>query len=469
MRRSPSILHVVASASRILRAARVALFAAGFAATLPALGCGGAALRAAEHGNHAELRAEIAPKHARGKLSLSEASDLAHAVAEREITTAKDEPTALVRLHETRGCARELDDALETRMRTRDGAGAEAALSRLEDGKLSDGDARDWLDDPDDRWRAVATRTLHRSADRKKRQAAILDPSPRIRRSAIRAAADAHDGADLDLLFETARIDPDLLLRNEALRSTSAIVRELGTTARARAAELAVKLRDLWTAGDDALKEDIAVAWALEPVYANGGREALRVTLADGAGPGAIAAAGAVLRSSRKDAELGTSARGLLARTIGEGSRRDRLHAVVVAAPEGPMLDALRKAAAEEDREIAIAALARLLESEADRDHAKSELLAIAGQDAATGASTNGARLETNAVRARHVLAAAGELRVQAWIERDLASTDVQRKTSAAGSLAALGRAGRAAPLLADPDPTIRTRVACTILTAARH
>src|SRR5690606_21134297 len=143
---------------------------------------GSSALRAAEQGDSAKLRAEIAQKHDKGKLSNDEAADLARAVAEREITTAKDESTALARLRETRACASELDDALESRMKKRDGAGAEAALSRLEDGKLSDGDARAWLDDPDDRWRAVAARTLHRRDDRARRQAGILDPSPRVRR-----------------------------------------------------------------------------------------------------------------------------------------------------------------------------------------------------------------------------------------------------------------------------------------------
>ena len=52
-------------------------------------------------------------------------------------------------------------------MKKHDGAGAEAALTRLEDGKLGDGSARDFLDDADDRWRAVGTRTLHRDDDRK--------------------------------------------------------------------------------------------------------------------------------------------------------------------------------------------------------------------------------------------------------------------------------------------------------------
>lgn len=434
----------------------------------PLLACGSSALRAAEQGDSPKLRAEIAQKHERGRLSNDEAAELARAVAEREIMTASDEGSALARLRETRACAAELDGALEGRMKKRDGAGAEAALSRLEDGRLGEGDARAWLDDADDRWRAVGARTLHREEDHKRRQAAILDPSPRVRRGGIRAAAEAKDPSDLDLLFETARVDPDLLLRNEALRSMSAIVR--GDAGKRRAGELAIRLRDLFTTGDDAIKEDVAVAWGLSPVFESGGREALRVAVAGGKGPGAIAAAGVVMRAAASDADLSGSASALLARTITDGSRRDRLHALAVARPDGVVLDAIRKAAQDEDRDVKVPALARLLDSKPDRESAKKELFGIAGYGVkGFSGKADDPRAMEHATRARHALAASGDLRVQAWIEQDLASSEPQRKMGAASALAALGRAARAAPLLTDPDPSIRTRAACTIVMAARR
>jgi hypothetical protein len=454
--------HAATLSTEGTRLAGPALLALALAA------CGSSALRAAERGDSATLRSEIAQKHEKGKLSNNEAANLARAVAEREIATAQDEPTALTRLRETRACAAELDDALGERMKKRDGAGAEAALSRLEDGRLSEGDARAWLDDADDRWRAVAARTLHRDKDRNRRHAAMLDPSPRIRRSAIRAAASANDVTDLDILFETARVDPELMLRNEALRSMSAIVRSLDDKlARSKAAELAIRLRDLWTAGDDALKEDVAVAWGLAPVLENGGREALRVAMAGGSGPGAIAAAGVVTRTASKDAELMTSATALLARTILDGSRRDRLHGLAVAHHEPVVLEAIRKAAQDDDLDVKVPALAHLLDSKPDREAAKKELYAIASYGARGGADDD--RAIEHASRARHALAAAGELGVQAWIEQDLASPSAHRKTSAASALAALGRPARAAPLLTDPDPSIRTRAACTMMMASRR
>jgi hypothetical protein len=435
---------------------------------VPLLACSSAAIRAAERGDTAKLREVITAKHKEGKLGNDEARDIARAVAEREIASAKDEPSAVLRLHETRACAVELDDAFEDRMKRKDGAGAEAALSRLESGKLSEGDARSFLKDADDRWRAVGTRTLHRDDDRKARQAAMLDPSPRVRRGAIRAAADAKDAADIDVLVETARVDPDLLLRNEAVRSISAILRGLDEkAARPRAEAHALRLRDLWTNGDDALKEDIAVAWALSPVFEGGGREALRVAIADGKGPGAIAAAGVVARAHAKDGELASAAQGLLARTIIEGSRRDRLHALATAPRlKGAIVEAIKKAAQDDDLDVKVPALAALLELPPDREPARKELVTIAGYGIRGG---DDPRMLTHASRARHALAASGDRSIQAWVETDLLSADPFRKTAAASALAALGRPARAAPLLVDPDPSIRTRAACTMLMAARH
>lgn len=445
-------------------AARTAIVAL---ASLALVACGNTAYRAAERGDLARLRSEIAGKHERGKLSNSEAACLARAVATRELVTSQDDFAATSRVRESRACAVELDDALEERMKTHDGAGAEAALVRLEDGRLSEGDARDYLSDADDRWRAVGTRALHRDDDRARRQYAMLDPSPRVRRSALRAAGEAKDAADLDLLFETSRVDPELLLRNEAMRAMSQVLR--GEGGKARAAEHVTRLRDLWTSGDDAIREDVAVAWALSPVFENGGREALRVAIAGGKGPGVIAAAGVVLRSASRDAELTSSASAVLARTIGEGSRRDRLHAIAMARVTGPELDALRKAAQEEDRDVRVPALARLLESKPDRDAAVRDLVAIAGQGVKGGAAADDDRTREAASRARLALATAGDLRIQAWIEQDLASPDPQRRLAAASALAALGRPARAVMLLADPDASVRTRAACTMLVASRR
>jgi len=97
------------------------------------------------------------------------------------------------------------------------------------------------------------------------------------------------------------------------------------------------------------------------------------------------------------------------------------------------------------------------------------DLEAVAGRGVKAGpASEDGPTLEA-AARARLALAYAGDVRIQAWIEQDLASSDPVRRVGAASALAALGRPARAVMLLTDPEASVRTRAACTMLVAARR
>ena len=407
------------------------------------------ALRAAEGGDFASLQKDVAAEEKVGKLSNGEAAELARAVGEWEITKA---PAAeqLARVRELRACARDLDGALARRMETSDGAGGEAALARVESGGLGEGDARRHAADADDTWRAVGARGLVREEDDAARQRAYIDPAPIVRRAAMHAAMKAKDPRDVDALSEAARVDPEPIVRTDAVRTLAAI----------GGAIVVSKLRDLWTSADEPLREDIATAWASPAIWGAGGRDELRLLLGQGRGPGAIQAAGAVLRGPNRDAEIDTSATALLARTIEKGSHRDRVHAIVVTLrPAGLVLDALREAAKDPDVMLKVAALARLVESAPDRDASIQALEALAGdKDRAAVAS-----------RARLALATAGDLRVQAWIEGDLVATEPSTRLGAATALSALGRSGRAAPLLADADASVRTRAACAILLAPRR
>ena len=78
-------------------------------------------------------------------------------------------------------------------------------------------------------------------------------------------------------------------------------------------------------------------------------------------------------------------------------------------------------------------------------------------------------RTSTVAQRARFALASLGDRRVQAWVEQDLQATDAGDRLAAATTLSTMGVAARAAPLLADTDPAVRVKAACTILTGARR
>src|SRR5882762_10137061 len=88
-------------------------------------GCGTSpAMRAAERGDWAALRARIAEAHRAGKLSNSDASELARKVAKREISSAPPN-RAVARVRDVSACARELDGVLSSRMDVHDDAGAE--------------------------------------------------------------------------------------------------------------------------------------------------------------------------------------------------------------------------------------------------------------------------------------------------------------------------------------------------------
>lgn len=435
-----------------------------WALALVLVACGHPALRAAEQGDRARLASEIAGPHARGEISNGDAACLARAVAKREIATTTD-ASAEVRLRELAPCAPELSDLFDDLVSRHDALGGEAALVLQDLGAVSDADARRFQSDADPRWRAVAARAFVRSEDQKARRDAILDPDPRVRANALRASAEAGDASDLDLVLETARRDPDPMARAEAVRAVSALAK--GIERPERIADLTNRLRDLWNAGDDAVRSSVAVAWALSPVFEGGGRDALWTAIAEGKGAGSLAAAGAAIGSGHGDDALVAAASALVVRTLREGSTSDRVRAAVVARLTGDELDALRKASADDDAGVRIVALGRLLASSPDRAAATAGLEAMAGQGT-KGAPTADRATLVLASRAQFLLAQAGDLRIQAWIEEGLAAPEPFRRLEAASALAALGRSGRAAPLLADADPRVRTLAACTMIRGDR-
>lgn len=420
-------------------------------------GCASSAMRAAERGDLAALKSDIASRESAGDLSNDEAARIARVVAEREVraASAKD---AIDRVREVRACARELDGVLSDRMQTHDEAGAEAALARVESGKLEPDDVRAFVATPDDAWRAVGVRGLVREEDRAQRQHFMLDAVLRVRRQAMRAAQLAADPADLDPLTEAARVDPEPILRTEAIRAIAALPPQTG-------GGVANRLRDLWVGADEGIREDIALAWASPSIYPAGGREALVVLLASGHGAGVLEGAAAMMRGwDGRDREVLDLAVALVLRAIESGPKHHRMHAIAVARIDKrkDLLDAVVKASDDDDPEVRVAALARLTELDAQRPRAIKLLEAYA---ALGKGGPGGGPL---ALRAKLALASAGDLTVQAWIEADLKAPTPWERLAAAGDLAALGRSARAAPLLADPEASVRTRAACTLIMAAR-
>jgi hypothetical protein len=421
------------------------------AAGLLAGGCGGsAAVRLADRGDYAGLREALGARERAGDLSNDEAASIARSVVAEAIRSAPAGGAAQT-VRSVWACARDVDGALADRMARHDEGGAQAALARLDARSLEPEDVKKYRSDPEAHWRAVGARSLVGDDDEAARHAALVDGSPLVRRQAARAAHEAADVRDYAALSEVARLDPEPIVRTEAVRALAALPAAPG-------ADVADLLRDLWTTADDALREDIAIAWASRPVWGAGGREALRVLVASGRGPGVLEGAAAILRRPDDDAEVDGIAAGVLARAIEEGSRRERLQAIA----EAPLADrrapllraAIERAAGDTDLEVRVSALARLAEARVDGAVGPLEALAQPGSPVAD--------------RARFALAAAGDRRVQAWLEQDLAAERPESRLFAADALVTLGVGARAAPLLADSDVSVRLRAACTIAGGVR-
>jgi HEAT repeat protein len=405
------------------------------------------AMRAAERGDRDALANAIGARERAGDLSTSEAAGLARIVADRELRGATG-TDPVVRVKTAAPCARELDDALAARMATHDEAGALAALERIESGDLGVDGARPHLRDADGPWRAVGARGLVKADDRAAREGALVDADPRVRRQAARAAGVAGDPADATALLEAIRLDPEPLVRTEAVRALRRLPRIEGDVVGA--------LRDLWPRADDSVREDIAIAWAAPALWGAGGREALLALIASGHGPGVVEGALAVLRLRSGDTEVDRAALEQVARSIASGPRERRLQAIAGAPLDrAELLAAVKGAGTDTDLLVRVGALGRL--AEAREPGARADLVALASP---------GSRV---AARARFALAALGDRSVQAWVEQDLSSTEAAERLGAATSLAEMRVPARAAPLLADPDADVRLRAACTLVLAARR
>ena len=417
--------------------------------------CGSSeAVSAARRGDVAAVAKAIEPDYRAGRLGNDEAARIARAVAENAIESSKGDE-AQTRVRELRTCARSLTSALDDRSKTHDAAGAEAAMALLEIDELSENAAREYLQDTNDEWRAVGARGLVRERDYEARGKALVDPSAKVRRAAMRASGQARDPRDVPPLLEAARVDPDMMARSEAVRAIARIDPPGGDTAQ--------RLHDLWQTADDALREDIAHAYVATNIAISGGSEELRVLLAAKHGPGVISAAAYVIMrdgpaGAKFDDETRKSAIAIIVRTIDEAPRRERLLAIAMAPLSNSDVRAAVKRAADEtnDLESRESALSKLLEVPSEHEAAKRALMAFASP----------ATEEHLARRARLALAADGELAVQGWIEADLKSPDPSTRLLAANALASLHRVARAAPLLADPDAHVRTSAACTVLAA---
>ena len=402
-------------------------------------------VKTAYYGDLPTLKRQIGSAAASGKMSQSDVVDLAEAVARREVRSAQGED-AVSRVFASRSCVNVVEPELRERAGAADDAAAGALLVLSEAGKIGRGTlVEKYQSASNGALRAVAARGTDSPRHASLRKRYFVDPDERVRREALRAAADAADASDLDIVLETARLDPDPMCRTLAMRAIGRIGGE----------RAAVGLTDLWANADDTTKIAIVDAWAMPGVLAKGGRDSL-VQVAEGApSMAAVAAAGALLRVPGDTEPVG---RAVLARAIREGTSEEQVAAIAMAPiSDTDVIAAIDAVATSADPAVKVAALTRSLEIPARRAAARTALQTVAkGKDAA-------------ARQARLALAAALDVSVAPLLEKDLAAGGPASRELAALALFRLGKPSRMAPSLADPDPSVRMSVACAIAAEGGH
>lgn len=400
-------------------------------------------METALNGDLKTLRAELQQAEKRGDLGDSEVRRVAHAVASREVRSV-DVELAIPRIRQVHACASSLSAVLEERAEQADDAGAEAQLMLIDAGL----DSRKELVDRYQRaesgaWRAVAARLTTGLGHAGLRQQLMGDGDERVRRAALTAALVARDKRDITPLLEAARVDPDALSRSRAARAAGNIGGQ----------QVVLGLRDLWERADETTRVTIVEAWAMPGALGSGGESQLVWVVETGEALPAVSAAGALIRTESQYASSGVA---LLERVVKGGPATERKLAIAwLPLGEPSTLERLKEAAKDADPEIQAAALGRLLHT-GERADAEKQLFKLARGK--TGA----------AFPARLALAAGGVSEVAPLLKQDLGDKQSSVRQQAALALARISQFSSAALAMGDESPTVRTRVACSLLLALK-
>lgn len=407
-------------------------------------------VRAALRDDLATLRAEIAKARSAGQLDRAQVSDLAKAVAEREIVSATG-PDAESSVHAFSGCARSLSSALRKRSERHDAGGAAALkLLFLQRELGADELYRRYARDPEPSFRALAASASTAARARAQRRAWFIDADERVRRGAFESALSAPDASDLGALLEAFRLEPDPTARALAARAAGAIGGEAAV----------LGLKDRFERADEQGRLAVVEAWANQPSFAAGGARELELVANDKQGLVSLAAVDAL----RRHGDTNPAWVGLLVSAMRDGSEDEQRLAMRLA----PLTDArvmseLRRATGNANSAIRVLAWSRLL------DAAKGASPAVkpakpAADDPANALFALATSKDSQAFEALTILAAAGDVRVVPGLEARAQKGDAEQRATAAVALFRLGKTAESAPALADADPTVRARTACGIV-----
>ena len=410
---------------------------------LQTVACAGlSATGPAERGEHQLMRNAMLEDLRNGRLTRNAVVDLATVVAQRELLESKGSE-AVQRVQQVRLCARSLEGPLTERAEGDDKAAPLAAMALLLVDRGEPGAWRKHLDATDPAWRAVAVRTLTDIQYGKERRAAMLDPDEQVRRAAVQASEKAMDEADREVLLDTARNDPDRLVRVTAVRALGWVATEQDVLA----------MRDLWAGAPQPVRQSLVAAWSFPGTLDRGGKRELLWVAESQSGTPLVIAGGILMR-------LGGSTRGVglaaLRTAMQAGVARDRAMAIALAPAAEPEFRSLLEELAEQaEPSVQVAALAKLATLPAFKPQASKKLGELAASD------------EPGAVDARQAMARLGDRRVIRLLLKDAKSSDLLRRQIAMRALLSLDEYARAAFFLADPDAGMRTKTACELLAAS--
>lgn len=385
-------------------------------------------------------------------ISDREVLEVAQAIAERELLSMPSD-TAVSRVTELEACIPKLEATLQQLSERRDTVGA-LAVQVLLDERLWKGD-RDALVEqhaasPSPEWRAVAARAAVPSKHAEYRREAFLDGDLRVRRAALRAARDARAKEDADSLLEAARVDPDSVARRFALEALSAIAD----------AQTLARLRDIWPYADDLVRQELVFAWGRKGAFANGGKGQLEWVLATQSGLPRLAAAVVLYQRVTQDTTDNYTraiAEGALVRGFTDGTADEQQFVARYAPRTMLLVQTFAEALRSDNEQAAVSAAAVLVRSPKWRGAANERLTALLAS-----------KTPRIAEQAHEVLARERAPHVKQGLLKSLGAREPSTRVAAAVQLLRYHRAGERGlgveRLLADPEASVRTTVACQVI-----
>ena len=414
-------------------------------AAAPLSGCSRSPIvKTAFTGDLGPLKSQIVAAQAAGTLTASETRQIAQAVAEREIASAKSHE-ADVRMMNLRPCALPLADALVTRAESGiDDSAATAELLLVETGLLNpDGLTERYASSESPAWRTLAARGAVTEDSLPLRPPFYRDADPGVRRGALRAALKQPNTPELQELIQVARLDPDPLNRSLAARAVGRIGGD----------DAVVGLVDLWARAEGPERIAIVDGFSARETFSTGGAAELGRVIESGPSLPAVTAAATLV--AQGDPEQRGLALSILKVTIVEGDSKEQKAALRIAPLSDPeILEAVVEASKATDSFVRVAALSRLTAVDSKRGAALAALQELAAPD------------DDVAVDARSALAQAKDPSVIPALEKQLQAPAPEQRQRAALDLVQLGQLPLAAAELADSAPSVRLRVACAMLVA---